>query len=64
MTDKVRMVCASCGSTDVGRDGPCEWDVDQQQWVLIGEYDGNWCNECGGEDCVEEQPIDEESEDE
>jgi len=62
--ERVRMACGNCGSTDVWRDGPCEWDVDQQEWVLIGCYDGNGCNACGHEDCVEEVPIDEESEDE
>jgi len=62
MPKKVRMVCAYCGSEDVHRDGPAEWDVDNQEWKLIDCYDGSSCNACGSEDCINEESIDEESE--
>jgi len=46
---KMRAVCRRCGSDDVHADAYSSWDVAQQEWVLGGEYDDEWCSNCEAE---------------
>lgn len=50
MAVKLRMVCNTCGSEDVGRDAFAEWDYELQQWVLRGDPYGEQI--CFNEDCA------------
>lgn len=59
---KMKMVCSTCGSENVLRDAFAEWDVEAQDWVLQNVFDDAVCDDCGGETSINEQPIDEESE--
>ena len=47
---KVKLVCPYCGSDEITRDGPLEWDVEKQEWVSYGFVrDEMGCVECGKE---------------
>lgn len=39
--------CPHCGSDHCGNDANAGWDVVTQQSVLLGEFDSQWCNDCG-----------------
>lgn len=39
--------CPHCGSDRCGNDANAGWDVIIQQSVLLGEFDNQWCNDCG-----------------
>ena len=39
--------CPHCGSDRCGNDANSGWDVVLQQSVLLGEFDNQWCNDCG-----------------
>ena len=39
--------CPHCGSDRCGNDANAGWDVILQQSVLLGEFDNQWCNDCG-----------------
>ena len=39
--------CPHCGSDRCGNDANAGWDVVTQQSVLLGEFDSQWCNDCG-----------------
>ena len=39
--------CPHCGSDRCGNDANAGWDVVLQQSVLLGEFDNQWCNDCG-----------------
>ena len=39
--------CPDCGSDHCGNDANAGWDVVTQQSVLLGEFDSQWCNDCG-----------------
>jgi len=54
---KVRMVCSSCGGTEVRRDGYTAWNEETQQWELITVFDNSDCETCGGECSIDEVPI-------
>lgn len=41
--------CPYCNSESVTSDGITEWDKDIQAWVLISNYDGGNCSDCGEE---------------
>ena len=45
---KIKLVCPYCGSEEVVRCGPMEWDIDTQEWVSNGAvYDEMSCEKCG-----------------
>lgn len=46
---KIKMICAKCGSEDVTRDGFLKWSVEKQAWDVVGELDHADCNSCGEE---------------
>ena len=54
---KVRMVCGTCGSTDVSRDAWGDWDVSTQEWVLRTVFDYAFCHACDAETRLEEVPV-------
>ena len=39
--------CPQCKSDRCGNDANAGWDVVTQQSVLLGEFDAQWCNDCG-----------------
>lgn len=39
--------CPHCGSDRCGNDANAGWDVVTQQSFLLGEFDSQWCNDCG-----------------
>ncbi|MBN9142494.1 MAG: hypothetical protein BGP00_06090 [Novosphingobium sp. 63-713] len=39
--------CPHCGSDRCGNDANAGWDVVTQQSILLGEFDNQWCNDCG-----------------
>lgn len=39
--------CPHCGSDRCGNDANAGWDVVLQESVLLGEFDNQWCNDCG-----------------
>ncbi len=39
--------CPHCKSDRCGNDANAGWDVVTQQSVLLGEFDAQWCNDCG-----------------
>ena len=55
---KVIMVCAKCGSTDVRRDADSAWNTEKQEWELVVAYDNSTCEVCGEECDLEEIKID------
>ena len=62
MSAKIKVVCPTCGSDDVTRDGILSWDIPTQEWVVVGEYDDMTCNECGYEGhSFDEKTVEEET---
>lgn len=57
MSQKIKMVCAYCGSDRVMRDAWAEWDVERQEWVLLTVFDYAHCEDCGGETSLSEVEI-------
>ncbi len=55
---RVRIVCETCGSTDVSRDAWGDWDANSQQWVLRCVFDYAHCHACDGETRLAEVPLD------
>ena len=45
-TNRMHMVCAKCGSTDVGVDAFAAWDPQAGRWVLRSTYDAEFCVSC------------------
>lgn len=43
------VICPRCTSHDVLRDAVARWDVKQQRWDMIAEYDNMTCETCGYE---------------
>lgn len=39
--------CPHCKSDRCGNEANAGWDVVTQQSVLLGEFDAQWCNDCG-----------------
>ena len=54
---RLRMVCETCGSTDVSRDAWGDWDEEAQEWVLGSVYDYAFCHFCDGETHIQELPL-------
>ena len=58
MDEKVKMVCAHCGSDDVRADAYAEWDVEAQKWEIAQTFEkGAYCDKCDGETRIEEEPL-------
>lgn len=57
MSQRVKMVCDSCGSQDVQRDAWAEWSVEEQEWVLSQCFDHAFCNDCAGECHIVDEAI-------
>lgn len=54
-TNRVKKVCAKCGSEDVLADAYVEWDSEAQQWAVQNVMDkGHHCNACDEECDIEE----------
>lgn len=43
---KIRVVCAECGSANVGRDAWAVWDIALQDWELDEVFDQGYCFMC------------------
>ncbi len=57
MTEKIKMKCTKCGSTDVRKDAWAEWDEDLQDWVLGSVFDEAFCFKCDGPCSIEEEDV-------
>ncbi|WP_454884772.1 hypothetical protein [Sphingomonas oryzagri] len=53
--ERMRIVCAWCGSADVARDAWASWDVGKQDWVLVAVFDDGFCHACECERSLEER---------
>jgi hypothetical protein len=56
-TERVRMICGTCGSDVVTRDAWAEWNTRRQDWVLGAVYDYAYCHDCQNDTRIEEVPI-------
>jgi hypothetical protein len=45
--NRVAYICEHCGSSDVVSDARAAWDIQGQQWTLVGHYDASECLACG-----------------
>ena len=54
---KVRIICGTCGSTDVSRGAWGDWDGAAQAWVLRTVFDYAHCHACDCETRLEEVPL-------
>ncbi len=58
MSQKVQMVCRTCGSPNVLADAYASWHEGEQRWELHSTYDKSaHCDDCGGETRIEERPL-------
>jgi len=55
---RIKIICGTCSSENVSRDGAARWCVDSQQWELSTVYDSADCHDCGTERRLAELPID------
>lgn len=58
MTDKIQVICGTCGSADVRRDASASWHVENQEWVICSVYDDGNCEVCGTERELEDVSYD------
>ena len=56
-SERVQMVCGTCGSKVVTRDAWAEWDAEAQDWTLGAVYDYAFCHACERSTHIEERPI-------
>lgn len=56
---KIQIICSTCGSTNVMRDAWATWDVAAQEWTLGSVFDQGYCDECDGEQSLDEVEYDE-----
>ena len=45
----MKVVCKSCGSSNVMRDAWAVWDEENQCWELGSIFDDAFCGDCDGE---------------
>lgn len=57
-SERMQMVCGTCGSKVVTRDAWAEWDAEAQDWTLGAVYDYAFCHACARDTHIEERPID------
>lgn len=43
---RVTYICDQCGGTNVISDSRAKWDVQTQQWIVVGHYDSAECLDC------------------
>lgn len=51
--------CTKCGGRNVSLDASARWDEIAQEWSLSGTQDQAYCDDCGGETSLREEPLDE-----
>jgi hypothetical protein len=54
---RIRIICGECGGTNVRRDAWAEWDERHQRWVLGSVFDQGFCEDCGDERSLDEEPL-------
>ena len=60
MTDpgnRIALLCATCGSTDITQDALANWCVERQQWELCGVLDATNCEACRHETSLVEAVL-------
>lgn len=56
--NKIQMVCAHCGGTNVKADAFATWNVAAQEWQVSDTMDsGHACEDCDGECRIVERPA-------
>jgi hypothetical protein len=59
MTDKVKMVCACCGSEHLLVDAYVEWNAETQAWEATEIFENSaYCSKCDDETRIEERTAD------
>lgn len=58
---RVKIVCAECGSDNVSKDATAHWNVETQAWDQVAAvFDKpNFCQDCEIEVSLKEIPLDE-----
>jgi len=51
------MKCSHCGSTNVTHDALVRWSDAEQDWQNSSTLDGNDCDDCGNDKCVEKYEL-------
>ena len=41
-----KLICDSCGGTDITIDAVVRWDIDAQEFTIADILDGQWCGTC------------------
>jgi hypothetical protein len=54
---KIRIICSECGGANVRRDAWAEWNEQHQRWELGTVFDQGFCEDCGVEVTLDEQPL-------
>lgn len=63
MPKRLKMICHTCGGSNVRADAYAGWNVDSQEWELIQTFDkGSWCDDCDSERRIDEKEIEDEKE--
>ena len=52
---KIKMVCHTCGSTEVRRNADVRWNYDKQEWEIVAIFDNATCEKCEGECKIDEK---------
>lgn len=56
-SERVNMVCETCGSERVTRDAWAEWNKDAQEWTFGAVYDYAFCHACEKDTHTEIAPL-------
>lgn len=56
-SQRVAIVCSTCGSENILVDAWAEWDVESQSWVVAETFKTAVCGACNGECSVSEKEL-------
>lgn len=42
--------CADCGSTEILHDAVVQWNLEKEDFEIVGVYDEHWCAACDNND--------------
>jgi len=58
MSEKIRKVCAKCGSDKVKIDAFAFWNTETQEWDSPVVFPTYFCDVCDGETTIKDVPLD------
>ena len=54
-SERIKFICATCGSDDITCSANVKWSVEKQEWVIAGvPLDDDFCEACEEECSLEE----------